>query len=150
MQRSAGKQTQHGIRGIFIGFVTNQKGYLFYSPASWQIYISGDVTFDKIFSSTIATMWHLHHDNLALRPATSDIPLTTTTLETTGGVDDITSFSLAIKEGDLELEQKNEKNDDDDNIPDLMDSADDDSVSEAKYDSDMEHDLDDDVILDLE
>jgi len=32
-QNSAGKQTQCGICGIFIGFAENQKGYLFYSPA---------------------------------------------------------------------------------------------------------------------
>jgi hypothetical protein len=73
-QSSGGKQTQHSIRGIFIGFDKIQKGYLFYSPASRQIYISGDVTFDETFSSTIATTWRLHRDNLALHPASSDIP----------------------------------------------------------------------------
>ena len=37
-----------------------------------------------------------------------------------------------------------------DNLPELLDVADDDSVSEAEYDSNMEHDLDDDDVLDLE
>jgi transposase InsO family protein len=46
-QNSNGKQTQRGIRRIFIGFVDNQNGYLFYSPASRQIYVSGDVTLMK-------------------------------------------------------------------------------------------------------
>jgi hypothetical protein len=54
------------MRGIFIGFAKNQKSYLFYSPASCQIYISGDMTFDESFSSTIAMTWRLNRDNLAL------------------------------------------------------------------------------------
>jgi transposase InsO family protein len=176
-QSSAGKQTQGGIRGIFIGFAENQKGYLFYSPASRQIYVSGDVTFDETFSSTIATTWRLHRDNLAIRPATSDIPIVTTTLEHTGSVDD-TCPNCAVEEG-----EKDEINNDepppplvpiaelpesalkqeqviatshnadewDDDCPDLSD-ADDDSLSEADsfYDSDSDDDLDDDVIADLE
>jgi hypothetical protein len=46
-QSSTGKQTQCGIRGILVGFSSCQKGYLFYSPASRQLYILGDVTFDE-------------------------------------------------------------------------------------------------------
>jgi transposase InsO family protein len=98
-QSSSGKQTQRGIRGIFIGFAENQKGYLFFSPASCQIYVSGDMTFDKSFSSTIATTWHLHRDNLALRPTASDIPVVTTTLEHIGSVDNIRPH-CAVEEGE--------------------------------------------------
>ncbi len=87
-QSSTGKQTERGIRGIFVGFAENQKGYLFYSPASRQVYISADITFDEGFSSTIATTWRLHRDTLALRPAISDPPLVSTTLEHTGDVID--------------------------------------------------------------
>jgi hypothetical protein len=76
----------HGIRGIFIGFAENQKGYLFYSPASRQIYISGDITFDESFGSTIATTWRLNRDSLALCPAASAIPDVNTTIEHTGEV----------------------------------------------------------------
>jgi hypothetical protein len=65
-QNSAGKQMQREMRGIFICFAKNQKSYLFYSPASCQIYISGDMTFDESFSSTIAMTWRLNRDNLAL------------------------------------------------------------------------------------
>jgi len=154
-QSSAGKQTQLGIRGIFIGFDKNQKGYLFYSPALRQIYISGDITFDEMFSSSIATTWQLHHDNLALRPANSDIPLTTTTLEATGGVESFSSGPSSVEEGEQDTAQDtaltNALNGDaTDNLPELLDVSDDDSLSEAEYDSDMEHDLDDDDVLDLE
>jgi hypothetical protein len=90
-QSSTGKQTERGIRGIFVGLAENQKGYLFYSPASRQLYISADVTFDETFSSTIATTWHLHCDTLALRPAASDIPIISDTLEHTGDVIDTLS-----------------------------------------------------------
>jgi hypothetical protein len=75
---SNGKQTKHGIRGIFLGFDQNQIGYMFYAPASHQLYISADTLFDEQFSSTIV---HLHHDSLAFRTVSSDIPLTTTTIE---------------------------------------------------------------------
>jgi len=81
------KATQRGIRGIFVGFARNQKGYLFYSPASRQLYISGEITFDKAFTSTIATTWRLHRNNLALCPVNSNIPVVTMTLEHTGVVD---------------------------------------------------------------
>jgi transposase InsO family protein len=44
-----GKLTQRGIRGIFIGLAQIQKGYLFYSPTSRQIYISADTPFMETF-----------------------------------------------------------------------------------------------------
>jgi hypothetical protein len=165
-QSSAGKQTQRGIQGIFIGFAENQKGFLFYSPASRQIYISGDITFNENFSSTIATTRHLHRNNLALRPATSDIPIVTTTLEHTGDVTD-TLLTLApsdVEEGGNENETPpalepviqstiatSHDDDEHDDCPDLIHAADDDSASEAysEYDSD-DDDLDDEDVLDLE
>jgi len=173
-QSSSGKQTQRRIRGIFIGFAENQKGYLFYSPASHQIYVSGDMTFDKSFSSTIATTWRLHRDNLT-RPATSDIPVVTTTLEHTGSVND-TCPHCAVEEGgnndndnDLppplvpidELPGPTPKQeqvvatshdaDEYDDCPDL-EHANNDSVSEADSicKSDSDDDLDDEDIADLE
>jgi transposase InsO family protein len=78
---SHGKQTERGIRGIFVGFDANQKGYVFFSPASRQLFISADILFDEEFSSTIAHTWHHHRDSLALQPVNSTIPLTTTMLE---------------------------------------------------------------------
>jgi hypothetical protein len=58
-QTSSGKKTECGIRGIFLSFDTNQKGYILYSPGSRQIYISGDVIFDEAFGTAIATNWQM-------------------------------------------------------------------------------------------
>jgi hypothetical protein len=43
-ERSNGKQTERGMRGIFIGFHDNQKGFLFYMPGSHNTIITGDAT----------------------------------------------------------------------------------------------------------
>jgi hypothetical protein len=104
-QNGAGKQTQRGIRGIFIGFDKNQKGYLFYSPASRQIYLSGDIMFDESFNSTIATTWRLNRDSLALRPAISNLPNVTTTLEHTGAV--ANPEDIHVEEGDFHDDANN-------------------------------------------
>jgi len=156
--------------GFFIGLDANQKGYLFYSPASHQIYISVDITFDEGFTSTIATTWGLHRDTLALHPASSDIPTVTTTLEHTGDITNLLPAPVptTIKEGEIEeihatneaadelppLVHDNEADpDDDDDCPDLVPRLDDDSVSEADSDDDTDSDdeeLDDDDLFDLE
>jgi hypothetical protein len=52
--KSNGKQTKRGIRGIFIGFDMHQKRYVVYCPGSRSIVISDDVIFDEQFSSAIA------------------------------------------------------------------------------------------------
>jgi hypothetical protein len=72
-ERSNGKQTERGMRGIFIGFDDNKKGYLFYMPGSRNIVNSGDAIFDETFYSAIATTWQQHKDSLALQPASSFI-----------------------------------------------------------------------------
>ena len=64
--KSLNKKTERGMRGIFIGFPYQQKGYLLYVPASRQIVSSGDVMFDETFFSTIVTNWRQFHDSLAL------------------------------------------------------------------------------------
>jgi hypothetical protein len=66
--KRSGKQTERGTRGIIIGFHSNHKGYLIYSPGSRQIMISGDVHFDESFFSAVATTWQQHKDSLALKP----------------------------------------------------------------------------------
>ncbi len=147
---STGKQTERGIRGIFVGFDANQKGYMFYAPASRQLYISADIQFDEQLSSTIAHTWQLHCDSLALRPVSSDIPLATTTLEHTGAVIRPTvkeGIHKSCDENVPDLANRHTASDDDcnDNVPDLVD---DDDNSTAEYDSDSE--IEDDKILDLE
>ena len=168
-QSRCGKQTQRGIRGIFVGFSSSQKGYLFYSPASRQLYILGDNTFDETSSSTIGATWKLRQDNLVLRPISTNPPTTATTIESTGGVTDNSQLAGAgVEEGNFHetlddavstaaAHEKSDNlpvlvdaNDDDEEPPDLVNQDDDDSVSEADYGSDMEHDLDDEEALELE
>jgi len=98
-EQSNGKQTERGMRGIFIGFDDNKKGYLFYMPGSRNIVNSGDAIFDETFYSAIATTWQQHKDSLALQPASSFIPDATTTLEHTGTLAD---YNADIEEGETE------------------------------------------------
>jgi len=98
-ERSQGKQTERGMRGIFIGFDSNRKGYLFYMPGSRNIINSGDATFDETFHSAIATTWQHHRDTLALQPTHSYIPDVTTVLEHTGTSAD---HNASIEEGNVE------------------------------------------------
>jgi uncharacterized protein YdcH (DUF465 family) len=98
--KSNGKQTERGIRGIFIGFDMHQKGYIVYCPGSRIIVISNDVLFDEQFSSAIALTWQKYQDGLALRPLASFIPDVSTTLEQTG----VFSIDPAqVEEGDENL-----------------------------------------------
>jgi hypothetical protein len=82
LNKTNGKQTEWGTRGIFIGFNLNQKGYVIFSPGSHQIIISDEVIFDEGFSSAIAMAWQQHKDSLALQPLTSHIPDITPPLNT--------------------------------------------------------------------
>jgi len=160
-ENTNGKQTQRGIRGIFVSMTDNQKGYLFYSPGSRQLYISGDITFDETFSSTIATTWRPHRDNLALHPVTSSIPDVSTTLEHTGDV--TTTLPPDVEEGEIidqnNAEQINVDHDDtiaDDDCPDLVPQHPNDDDFDASSDTsdfdsdDDDNDIDDDDILALE
>jgi len=93
---SQGKQTERGVRGIFLGFNANNKGYMIYSPGSRQIVTSEDVSFDEHFNSAIATTWQQHRDSLALCPVESYIPVVSDTIEHTGNIDD---FHQRLKRG---------------------------------------------------
>jgi len=65
-QSSQGKQTERGYRGIFIGILTTNKGYMIYCLGSRNIVTAEDATFDELFMSAIALNWQQHRDNLAL------------------------------------------------------------------------------------
>jgi hypothetical protein len=93
-----GKQTERGVRGIFIGFDHHQKGYLIFAPGSRHILLSGDVTFNESFHSAIATTWQQQRDSLALQPLTSYVPDITTDVERTGDITDL-SPSTTVEEG---------------------------------------------------
>jgi flagellar hook-associated protein FlgK len=103
-----GKQTERGIRGIFIGFSLNQKGFLICSPGSRRILVSADVIFDENFYAAIATTWQQHHDSLALQPVSSYIPDATLCLEHTGTVEDNPTLpSRPVEEGN-ELDEQSD------------------------------------------
>jgi hypothetical protein len=123
-ERSQGKQTERGMRDIFIGFSSNQKGFLFYLPGSRNIIVSGDAIFDKTFHSAIATTWQQHRDTLALQPLHSYIPDATTTLEHTGTIE---NNAVDVEEGEItdqlittaEVEEGTHMEDDDPEIYDM-------------------------------
>jgi hypothetical protein len=148
-----GKQTERGIRGIFIGFDTHQKGYVIYCPGSHSIVISDDVLFNEQFTSAIALTWQKFHDGLALRPLASFIPDITTTTEQTGTLAD---FQPQVEEGTL-INVSDEADPDDDGCPDLTPQTaddddsdnDDDSTSTTPPDTDDDLSLTDDYIVDL-
>jgi transposase InsO family protein len=99
--RSNGKQTERGIRGIFLGLDTHQKGYVIYSPGSRTIIISDDVLFDEQFSSAIAHTWQKFQDGLALTPLASFIPDMTTHVEQMGTFHDVLAL---VEEGEDETD----------------------------------------------
>jgi hypothetical protein len=139
--KRSGKQTERGTRGIFIGFHSNHKGYLIYSPGSRQIIISGDVHFDETFLSAVATTWQQHKDSLALKPVEHHIPDVTATLEHTGTISDLLPPPVD-NENDTNVEEGTDINSinnnrttttihppgehDDDDVPSLCDNFDDD------------------------
>lgn len=125
--KSNGKQTEHGTRGIFIGFHANQRSYAIYSPGSRQIIISDYVIFDENFTSAIATTWQQHKDSLALKPVNSYVPDITTTLEHMGTIADLQQ--TPIKEGsdnNIGGNTTNTEEEDDDDTPSLCNAVNDD------------------------
>jgi hypothetical protein len=127
LNKSNGKQTEHGTHGIFIGFSSHQKGYVIFSPGSRQIVISDDVIFDEGFCSAIATTWQQHKDSLALQPISNHIPNVTMTIEHIGTIEDL--HATPVEEGNVN------DTDDDDDTPSLCPNIDEDF---DEYDSDDE------------
>jgi hypothetical protein len=138
---------ERGVRGIFLGFDTNQKGYVFYSPGTRQIYISKDVVFDESFDTVIATTWQSQQDSLALRPVKSTIPTVDATLEHTGSIEDCPTIT---EEGNIttaNITAAHKADDDDDgDLPDLLHPDDDSFVSTSEHEPDEELDMDDDIL----
>lgn len=63
-------QTQQATRGIFIGFPSNQAGWLFYTEnaiGTHHIHESHDATFDEFFDSTLVFNKHPFQGSLATR-----------------------------------------------------------------------------------
>jgi hypothetical protein len=111
------KATERGIRAVFIGIPENQKGYLMYVPSTRAIMVSGDIIFDESFRSTLSTPWHQYKGSQPLCPADDFIPNVTTTVESTGTIQDLMQ---PVEEGNnSKIDRKFENlkiDDDDDNL----------------------------------
>jgi transposase InsO family protein len=136
------KQTERGIRGVFIGFPENQKGFLIYVPGTRSICVSGDVFFDERFTSAIARTWQQFPDSLALVPKRSFVPSGDTFLGHTGSALD--NFHQ-VEEGKFEEGHQ----DDDDSMPCLShgssyssDEDEDDEANQYTWEADCDEDDD--------
>jgi hypothetical protein len=145
-ERGNGKQTERGMRGVFIGFDTNKKGYLFYMPGSRNILSSADATFKKSFHSAIATTWQQHKDTLALQPTHSYIPDVTTVLEHTGTIDDTMTV---VEEGEIhtDTEPVDDEGDEQD-VDNTSDAPPQSRPQQASTPNDYEHDYKCPLIVD--
>ena len=90
-------QAQTDFRGIFVGILHHQKGYLFYVPHRRQIISSYDVVFDESFYSALAYTSQPYAEAMAVRPSVSHIPYATSS---GGETDDIITFAQ-FEEGGL-------------------------------------------------
>ena len=89
--------SQQGIRGIFIGFPRNQKGYQIYIPSTRKAKISLDVEFDEYFKTAIAYTWKPFNDSLFLRPSTGNSNLPNDPAEHTGDISDYIRLEEEVK-----------------------------------------------------
>jgi hypothetical protein len=88
---------------LFIGFPSNQKGYLLFFPHSRSLAISGDVTFDETFYSSVVTTWRRFNNSLLIKPSQSFLPNPDTVLEETGTIDDL--LLTSAEEGSLTISE---------------------------------------------
>ena len=70
-------QAQKGFRGIFIGILQHQKGYVVYVLSIRKIISPYDVVFNESFSSTLAYTLQHYAEGVAMRPEVSYIPCAT-------------------------------------------------------------------------
>jgi hypothetical protein len=63
-----GNIIQRGIRGVFIGFPTNQAGWQVFIPTYNHVLISCDVAFDEKFESHLSFDAKMFHDAMPSRP----------------------------------------------------------------------------------
>jgi hypothetical protein len=66
---------QRGIRGIFVGFPTNQAGWHVYIPQSGHLLTSCDVQFYEFFQSILQYNTTLFHDSMPTRANPPTLPL---------------------------------------------------------------------------
>ena len=97
-------QAQKGFRGIFVGIPQHQKGYLVYVPSTRKVIMSYDVRFDESFLSALSYSSRPYAEAMALRPAVTYTPYTTSSKEQTY---DVITFAQ-FEEGNLLSETRND------------------------------------------
>ena len=70
-------QAQKGFRGIFVGILEHQKGYLVYVPSTKNIVSSYDVVFGESFSSALAYTSRPYSEATEMRPEVTYTPYAT-------------------------------------------------------------------------
>ena len=70
-------QAQKEFRGIFVGIIEHQKGYLVFVPSTRKIISSYDVVFGKRFSSALAYTPRPYSEAMVMRPAVTYTPYAT-------------------------------------------------------------------------
>ena len=114
-------QVQKGFHSVFVGIPQHHKGYIVYVPHKQRIISLYDVIFDDSFSSVLTYTLQPYLKYMAIRPAVSYIPYTTSSREKTGS---IIMFAQS-EEGDLLLESCNDiesgnKSDEDSTLASLI------------------------------
>ena len=90
-------QAQKGFRGIFVGILEHQKGYLLYIPSTRKVISSYNVVFDESFSSALSYTSQPYSEAMAMRPTVTYNPYVTSSKGQTGDVITFTQF----EEGNL-------------------------------------------------
>ena len=103
-------QAQKGFRGIFVEITYHQKGYLVYVPSTRKVISSYDVMFDESFVSALSYTSRPYAEAMAMRPAVTYTPYTTSSKEQTG---DVITFTH-LEEGNLLSETCNDTESGDD------------------------------------
>ena len=111
-------QAQKGFRGIFVGIIEHQKGYLVYVPSTRKLISSYDVVFDESFSSVLLYTSQPYSESMAMRPEVTYTPYSTSLREQTG---DVITFAQ-FEEGNILTETRNdaESGDESDNKSIIM------------------------------
>ena len=74
-------QARKSFCGIFVGITQHQKGYLLYVPSKRKILSSYDVVFDERFYITLAYTSRPYSEVMAMRPAVTYTPYSTSSKE---------------------------------------------------------------------
>ena len=96
-------QSKKGFCGIFVKITQHQKGYSLYVPVTRKIISSYDAVFYESFSITLSYKSQPYEEAMAVSPAVSYTPYTTSSMERTGNIITFTQF----EEGGLLSETQN-------------------------------------------